>query len=55
MAISVKDLERENEIIIDELKKWREDYKNHKEEKEKLYSEMLIILKEKDEEISNLN
>ena len=55
MAISVKDLERENEIIIDELKKWREDYKNLKEEKEKLYSEMLIILKEKDEEISNLN
>ena len=34
MAISVNDLERENEIIIDELKKI--------EEKEKLYSEILI-------------
>lgn len=55
MAISVKDLQRENEIICDELKKWRENYKNLKEEKEKLYSEMLIALKEKDEEIRNLN
>ena len=54
MAISVKDLERENEMIIDELTKWREDYKSLKEEKEKLYSEMLVTLKEKDEEISNL-
>ncbi|XP_028394773.1 uncharacterized protein LOC114518936 [Dendronephthya gigantea] len=54
MTTSVKDLQRENEIIIDELKKWKEEYNNLKEEKEKLYSEMLITLKEKDEEIIKL-
>lgn len=55
MAVSVKDLKSENKMASDELEKWRESYKNLKEEKEKLYSEMLNALKEKDEEIRKLH
>ena len=54
MAISVKDLERENEIIHDELKNWRENFNNLKE-KEKLYREMLSVLEQKNDKIRNLN
>jgi hypothetical protein len=34
MVISVKDLERENENICDELEKWKKSCKNLQEEKE---------------------
>jgi hypothetical protein len=55
MVISVKELQRENENICDDLEKWKKSYKNLQEEKEKLYLEMVSALKEKDEEIKNLH
>ena len=55
MTISVKELQKENEKICDELEKWKKSYKNLHEEKEKLYLEMVSAVEEKNEEINILN
>ena len=51
----MKDLQRENENICDDLEKWKKCYKNLQEEKEKLYLEMVSAMKEKDEDSKNLH
>ena len=53
MTISVKELQKENEKICDELEKWKKSYKDLHEEKEKLYLPMVSAVEE--EEINNLN
>ncbi|CAB4000958.1 Hypothetical predicted protein [Paramuricea clavata] len=54
MTISVKELQRENENICDELEKWKQSYQDLHEEKEKLYLEIVSAIQES-EEIKNLN
>ena len=55
MEISVKDMQKENGAASDELEKWRQSYRNLKEEKEKLYVETATALNDKDKEIRNLH
>ena len=51
---SIKEFCVEIKSVRDELNEWKKKYVNLEEEKEKMYKEMVVALKEKDKSLKNM-